>query len=67
VALALLGGFLVILSFTLDVPDGLRDVSPPWHPWPIFLVGMALAAWAAAMTLRMTAAGEAVGKAEGAS
>ena len=49
---ALAGGFLVIVSFTVDVPDGLRDVSPPWHPWPIFLAGMALAAWAGALTLR---------------
>jgi hypothetical protein len=62
-ALALVGGFLVILSFTLDVPDGLRDVTPLWHPWPIFLAGMALAAWAAAMSLR----GEATSKAEEAS
>ena len=52
VVLSLAGGFLVILSFTLDVPDGLSDVPPPWHPWPIFLAGMALAALAAAMTLR---------------
>ncbi|HEY5487220.1 MAG TPA: hypothetical protein VIK06_06185 [Candidatus Limnocylindrales bacterium] len=51
--LALAGGFLVILSFTLDVPDGLGNVPPPWHPWPIFVVGMALAAWAGAMTLRV--------------
>jgi hypothetical protein len=51
--LALAGGFLVILSFTLDVPDGLGNVPPPWHPWPIFIVGMALAAWAGAMTLRV--------------
>jgi hypothetical protein len=50
--LAILGGFLVILSFTLDVPDGLLDVPPAWHPWPIFLAGMAVAALAAATTLR---------------
>jgi hypothetical protein len=50
--MALAGGLLVIVSFTIDVPDGLRDVSPPWHPWPIFLAGMALAGWAGTMTLR---------------
>jgi hypothetical protein len=56
-ALSLAGGFLVILSFTLEVPDGLAAAPPPWHPWPIFLGGMALAAWAAAMTLRAATAG----------
>lgn len=55
-ALALVGGFLVILSFTLDVPDGLRDVTPMWHPWPIFVGGMAVATLGAAMTLRVRAA-----------
>jgi hypothetical protein len=59
VALSLAGGFLVILSFTLDIPDGIGDVAPPWHPWPIFLAGMALAALAAVMTLRPGGAGEA--------
>jgi NADH:ubiquinone oxidoreductase subunit 3 (subunit A) len=57
--MALAGGLLVIASFTIDVPDGVRDVSPPWHPWPLFLAGMALAAWAGAMTLRTGAAGAA--------
>jgi hypothetical protein len=59
VALSLAGGFLVVLSFTLDVPDGIGDVPPPWHPWPIFLAGMALAALAAVMTLRPGGAREA--------
>ena len=59
VALSLAGGFLVILSFTLDIPDGIGDAPPPWHPWPIFLAGMALAALAAVMTLRPGGAREA--------
>jgi len=51
-ALAVLGGFLVVLSFTIDVPAQVRDAADLWHPWPVFLVGMALAAWAGAITLR---------------
>jgi hypothetical protein len=58
VALSLAGGFLVILSFTLDIPDGIGDAPPPWHPWPIFLAGMALAALAAVLTLRPVGARE---------
>ena len=65
VGLALLGGFVVILSFTLDVPQQIRadDALPLWHPWPIFVAGMAMAAWAATMSLR----GEAATKVEEAS
>ena len=59
IVLALLGGLLVIWSFTLDVPAQIRvgDVPPPWHPWPIFVTGMALAVLAAGMTLRGGAVG----------
>jgi hypothetical protein len=51
-ALGLLGGFLVILSFTLDAPRILGGGQPGWFPWPVFLAGMAAAAVGAWLALR---------------
>jgi hypothetical protein len=52
VALAMLGGFVVILSFTAQAPGLMNGDMPGWYPWPVFLAGMAVAGWAATMALR---------------
>jgi len=51
-ALGVLGGLVVILSFTAEAPGLMSGELPGWYPWPVFLVGMAIAAWAAATALR---------------
>ena len=51
-ALAIAGGLVVVLSFTLDAPGLMSGREPGWYPWPVFVAGMALAAWAAAAALR---------------
>jgi len=56
VAAGLAGGALVILSFTIDAPSLLDGGVPTWFPWPIFLLGLALAAIGAADVLRNAAA-----------
>jgi hypothetical protein len=52
IAVALAGGLLVVLSFTLDAPALMDGQTPGWYPWPVFVAGMALAGWAAWTTLR---------------
>jgi hypothetical protein len=52
VGLGICGGFLVILSFTLDAPRLMRGGTPSSYPWPVFVAGMAVAAWAAIAVLR---------------
>jgi hypothetical protein len=51
-ALGLVGGSLVILSFTLDAPRILGGGQPGWFPWPVFVAGMAVAATGAWLALR---------------
>jgi hypothetical protein len=60
-ATALVGGLLVVLSFTLDAPGLMSGRMPGWYPWPVFLGGMALAGGAAWTALRAgaVASGEA--------
>lgn len=48
---ALVGGTLVVLSFLLDTNP---ELSGSWNAWPIFWLGMALAAVATASALRGT-------------
>jgi hypothetical protein len=55
-ATAVVGGLLVVLSFTLDAPDLMNGRMPGWYPWPVFVAGMALASWAAWAALRAGAA-----------
>ena len=52
VALAVVGGFLVVISFTADAARILAGGLPGWFPWPVFVAGMALAALGAAQALR---------------
>jgi len=52
VAAAVLGGLLVVLSFTLDAPALLGGAVPGWYPWPVFAAGMSLAVAAALVSLR---------------
>jgi hypothetical protein len=52
IAVALAGGLLVVLSFTLDAPALMDGQTPGWYPWPVFVAGMALAGWAAWTALR---------------
>lgn len=56
IALALSGGLLVILSFTLDAPALMDGKIPDWYPWPVFVTGMVLAGAAAWTALRVAAA-----------
>ena len=48
---ALAGGGLVILSFLVDADRVLAGDVSPWSAWPLFWLGMALAALAAATAL----------------
>ncbi len=59
-ALAVLGGLVVILSFTLDAPNLMSGGMPGWYPWPVFVAGMGLAGWAATAALRGRSARQAI-------
>jgi hypothetical protein len=50
--LAVAGGGVVVVSFLAQAPALLDERLPGWFPWPIFLVGMAMAAGAAIVSLR---------------
>jgi hypothetical protein len=52
VGLGLAGGLLVVLSFTADAPRIMAGGLPGWFPWPLFVAGMASAAWGAVLVLR---------------
>ena len=52
VGLAVVGGAVAVVSFTLDAPSLLNGGTPGWFPWPVFFAGIALAAVAAADSLR---------------
>jgi hypothetical protein len=52
IAVALAGGLLVVLSFTLDAAALMDGNTPGWYPWPVFAAGMALAGGAASTALR---------------
>jgi len=49
--LAVAGGGLVILSFLVDADRVVAGDTSPWSAWPLFWLGMALAAAAAVMVL----------------
>ena len=49
--IALTGGGLVILSFLVDADRVVAGDTSPWSAWPLFWLGMALAAAAAVMAL----------------
>jgi hypothetical protein len=51
------GGLVVILSYTLGVGDVLAGGLPGSYPWPVFVLGMSLAAIAAIDALRSPSAG----------
>jgi hypothetical protein len=48
----LAGGFLVILSYTLDAANLIAGGLPGPYPWPVFMAGMLLALGAAVDALR---------------
>jgi hypothetical protein len=48
----LAGGLLVVVSFTADAGRIAAGGMPTTFPWPVFVAGMALAAWGALTTLR---------------
>ena len=50
----LAGGFLVILSYTLDGPRLMTGGLPGPYPWPVFVAGLAVALAAAVHALGMT-------------
>jgi hypothetical protein len=52
VGLGLVGGLLVVLSFTADAPGIMAGGMPGWFPWPLFVAGMGLAACGAVLVLR---------------
>ena len=47
-----LGGALVVLSFTEDAPNLMAGGIPGWFAWPVFAAGIALAGLAAVHSLR---------------
>lgn len=47
----LVGGGLVLLSYTIDARRVIDGGLPGWYPWPLFVAGMALAVTAAVSTL----------------
>jgi hypothetical protein len=57
VTVALLGGLVVILSYTLGAGDVLDGGMPGAYPWPVFVVGMAMAVAAAIRALVARPAG----------
>jgi hypothetical protein len=54
VAIALLGGLVVIVSYTMGAAGVLQGGMPGDYPWPVFLAGMAIAVAAAVHALRST-------------
>ena len=52
VSIALIGGLLVVLSFTVQAPGLMKGDLPSGYPWPIFAAGMAAASWAAFASVR---------------
>jgi hypothetical protein len=61
VAAGVAGGLVVIVSFCWNAPLVLDGGTPDAYPWPIFAVGLALAAWGATTALRGSAAPRAAG------
>lgn len=51
-ALAIVGGLVVILSFTIDARHILDGGIPTTYAWPVFLIGMAVALYGVAPLLR---------------
>jgi hypothetical protein len=52
VALAVAGGIVVVVSFTLDGPSLMNGSMPAPFAWPVFVAGMAMAAAGAGAALR---------------
>lgn len=50
-AAAVAGGLLVVASFAANGPALISGGLPGWFPWPAFVVGMAVASWAAVVSL----------------
>lgn len=48
----LVGGLLVVASYTVESGDLLQGGLPRPYPWPLFVVGVGVAAWAALDALR---------------
>jgi hypothetical protein len=53
----LAGGLLVVLSFTADAGRIAAGGLPTTFLWPVFVAGMALAAWGARATIRVPGSG----------
>jgi hypothetical protein len=51
-ALALTGGVLVVLSFTLDAASLMDGGLPGWYPWPLLVAGLAVGGWGATRAIR---------------
>jgi hypothetical protein len=49
------GGLIVVLSYVLGAADVLDGGQPGPYPWPVFVAGMAIAAFAAVDALRSSA------------
>jgi hypothetical protein len=57
-ALGLVGGVVVVVSFTMDAGRIKSGGLPGWYPWPVFWAGMALAAAGATDALRRSRLGK---------
>jgi hypothetical protein len=49
---AVAGGLLVVGSFTANAPALIDGRLPGWYPWPLFVVGLAVAGWSTVASLR---------------
>ena len=56
---AVVGGLLVVGSFTANAPALIDGRLPGWYPWPIFVAGMAIAGGSTVASLRIGGTGEA--------
>jgi hypothetical protein len=56
---AVVGGLLVVGSFTANAPALIDGRLPGWDPWPIFVAGMAIAGGSTVASLRIGGTGEA--------
>jgi len=64
VAAGIAGGLVVVVSFTLDAGRILAGGVPDTFAWPVFAVGLGLAAWGATTALRTPADHSALASAE---
>jgi hypothetical protein len=54
---AVVGGLLVVASFTANTPALIGGGLPGWYPWPLFVAGIAVSSWSTVASLRVGSTG----------